>query len=207
MDGLESLQPRKSDAGYKCASGVVRIAWQPRDCAAPIETGVGLRWAGAGRGGENQGERQGGDDDYDHRQGAIVRQSADQQCAERRDHHLQEAEQPGSGAGDAGMDAEAGRDCRRLAQTIADGANCHRHEQRPGRQLGETPDREHDPRGERQGQADDQKTGTADGHGTCARHRHYRPYKRPSAAGSSARRCSAARASPRTRGRARLPRT
>jgi hypothetical protein len=114
---------------------------------------------------ENQSKRKGGDDDYDHRQSAIVRQSADQQCAEGRNHHLQEPEQPGSSAGDARVDAESGRERRGLAQTIADGADRHRHEQRPRRQLDETPDREHYPRGERQRQADNQETGAADGHG------------------------------------------
>src|SRR5436853_4857379 len=47
---------------------------------------------------------------------------------ERCDHHLQEAEQPGSGAGDARVDAQSGRERRRLAQTIADRADRHRYE-------------------------------------------------------------------------------
>ena len=56
---------------------------------------------------EKQGERQGCDDDRDHCQRAVVRQSTDQQCAERRDHHLQEPKQPGSGAGDVFTDSSS----------------------------------------------------------------------------------------------------
>ena len=81
---------------------------------------------------EHQGERQACDDDDDHRQSAIVRQSANQQCAKGRDHHLQEPEQPGSSAGDARADAQSGRQRRRLAQTVTDGADRHRHEHAHG---------------------------------------------------------------------------
>jgi hypothetical protein len=36
------------------------------------------------------------------------------------------------------VNAEPGRDCRKLAQTIADGADRHRREQPPRRRLDET---------------------------------------------------------------------
>jgi hypothetical protein len=87
-------------------------AWR---CAGPTQ----------GEEAENQGEREGGNDDCDHRQSAIVRQPATRAARKRRRQC-------------ARVNAEPGRDCRKLAQTIADGADRHRREQPPRRRLDET---------------------------------------------------------------------
>ena len=138
--GMVSLRPRRSDATDRCASG---------GCQDRFATS-GLSRADRAACGAAPGRRKA----RRPKTRASAREATTTATIARAlSWGSRRPEQPGSGAGNARVNAEPGRDCRKLAQTIADGADRHRHEQPPRRQLDETPEREHYPRGERQRQA------------------------------------------------------
>jgi hypothetical protein len=82
--GMASSRPRRSDTGRGRARGGCQDRFTTSGLSRAERAGCGARRPTQGEEAENQGERQGGNDDCDHRQRAIVRQPATRAARKRR---------------------------------------------------------------------------------------------------------------------------